>query len=348
MPRAPAASHASAAAGDLPVPDRPGSADATDPTDALMAAVASRLARRPGVRVGGGRGRDAPAGAPLVQGPWRGTGYTDVAGYWRAGQSQQDAAHFLHRLHHMSDLAVPDTLRAAVSLDLAEHIADGHIALDASAGADRGTVLMLQLIAHEGLFALTSDPATAEERIGLTSFGSALLEDAAHSKLDRRNGYSRLNDAWPGLLHTARTGQSGLEQVRGHFFWDELATEECLGRTFDEALATGAAYWAGRTVKALELDGVGHQFPVLPFRVHDLTDQAVRPERGVLPHLPSVLHGGPLSLGGIPASTGPVAALPSPTTGRRTSGRRRAAGWSAPGSTSARPPPSARPWWVGR
>ncbi|MET9388015.1 acyl-CoA dehydrogenase family protein [Streptomyces sp. NPDC002928] len=78
----------------------------------------------------------------------------------------------------------------------AEHIADGHTALDAPAGADPGAVgRLLQLIAHEGLFALTSDPAAAEERIGPTSFCSALLGDA-HSKLDRRSGYSPLDDAW--------------------------------------------------------------------------------------------------------------------------------------------------------
>ncbi|MFD9503477.1 hypothetical protein [Streptomyces sp. NPDC060035] len=49
--------------------------------------------------------------------------------------------------------------------------------------------------------------------------------------------------------------------MRGHFFREELATEACLGHAFDEALATGAAYWAEKTVKALELHRVGHQFP---------------------------------------------------------------------------------------
>ncbi|OEV09485.1 siderophore-interacting protein [Streptomyces nanshensis] len=179
-------------------------------------------------------------------------GHMDVAGYWRAGQSQRESGEVLRRLHDMTELSVPYAVRAAVSLDLAEHVADGRTSvpeLAEAAGITRGGARrLLRLLADEKLFTLDE-----EGSVGLTPLGAALTEETVHNMLDRRRGFSRLDDAWPGLLHTLRTGESGFQQVKGHDFWAELAAEEGLGRTFDEVLGHWTRQWAPAAVELLGL-----------------------------------------------------------------------------------------------
>ncbi|MFG3257917.1 SIP domain-containing protein [Streptomyces sp. NPDC048172] len=179
-------------------------------------------------------------------------GHTDIAGYWRAGQSQREMGQALHKLRHLSDLSVPYAVRAAVSLDLAELVTDGHTtvpALAAAAGADPGGVRrLLRLLAHEELFALDAD-----DTVRVLPAGAILMEDHAHEHLDERAGHARLHGAWPGLLHAVRTGEAGFPHARGHTFWDELATDERLGRTFDAVLDRWAAQWTPAVVRRLAL-----------------------------------------------------------------------------------------------
>ncbi|OEV04146.1 siderophore-interacting protein [Streptomyces oceani] len=178
-------------------------------------------------------------------------GFTDIAGYWRAGQTQQEMGEALHTLHHMTDLGVPYAVRAAVTLDLAEHVADGHRTVAALAKVmdvtPGGLNRLLRVLAHEGLLSLDT------ETVGLTPFGTVLLEDAAHTRLDRRNGYSRLDDSWPGLSHTLRTGTSAFVYEKGHDFWAELASEERLNRTFDDVLSHWTSLWSPPAVRQLAL-----------------------------------------------------------------------------------------------
>ena len=179
-------------------------------------------------------------------------GYTDIAGYWQAGQSQPERGEALHTLRHLTDLSVPYAVRAAVSLDLAELVTDGHTtvpALAGAAGADpRGVRRLLRLLAHEDLFALDAD-----DTVRLLPAGTVLMEEHAHDHLDSRAGHGRLHGAWPGLLHAVRTGEAGFPHARGHTFWDELATDERLGRTFDAVLDRWAQQWTPAVVRRLAL-----------------------------------------------------------------------------------------------
>ncbi|WP_019631204.1 siderophore-interacting protein [Actinomadura atramentaria] len=179
-------------------------------------------------------------------------GCTDVAGYWRAGRSQDQHALDLGALRHAADLGVPYAIRAAVTLGLADHVADGRTTVDAladAAGARPGGIRRLVgLLAFEKLFTLAADGT-----VGLGPKGYLLMEDTVRAMLDRRSGHARLDDAWPGLLHAVRTGRSGFEHARGHSFWDELDGEAGLRESFDRTLAEWSDVWAPQAVAALGL-----------------------------------------------------------------------------------------------
>lgn len=210
-------------------------------------------------------GKDSSGGTGRAVDP----GFTGIAAYWRAGQTQQEAGEQLDRLRHMADLSVPHVVRAAITLDLAEHVEDGHRTVAALAEAadvtQGGLRRLLRVLAHEGLFTLGAPDGDLDgdsdldgdrdggETVALTPAGAILTEDNVHRRLDRRDGYSRLDDAWPGLLHTLRTGTSGFEHEKGHDFWAELASEERLGRTFDESLSHWLAIWSPKAVQELAL-----------------------------------------------------------------------------------------------
>ena len=179
--------------------------------------------------------------------------FIDVAGYWRQGQRQGELAEAMHDVQHQSDLAVPYALRAAVTLGLAERVLDGSTTVDTLA-RDAGVRVrplrkLLGVLASEGWFELADD-----DKVSVTTRGQVLAEDIVHSRLDHAYGYARLDDAWPGLLHTLGTGESGYRAVRGRSFWDELESDPTLSSTFDESLAQWAANWVPAAVAALAVD----------------------------------------------------------------------------------------------
>ncbi|QFG20202.1 siderophore-interacting protein [Actinomadura sp. WMMB 499] len=179
-------------------------------------------------------------------------GHTDISGYWRAGRSQDQHAKQLAELRRTVNLGVPYAVRAAISLGLAEHVSEGRTTVDALAeatGARPGGIRRLVgLLAFERLFTVAADGT-----VGLGPKGYLLLEEYVHSMLDDRFGHARLDHAWPGLLHAVRTGRSGFEHVKGHSFWDELASEANLGESFDRTLAEWSGDWAPKAVEAMDL-----------------------------------------------------------------------------------------------
>ncbi|RII17113.1 NADPH-dependent ferric-chelate reductase [Streptomyces sp. YIM 130001] len=180
--------------------------------------------------------------------------YTDIAGYWRAGQTQMEVSLQRNRIRHMADLGTPYVLRAAVSLDIAELVSEGHRTVEALAnatGADvRGLRRLVRLLAHDELGVLTR---AEDGTLGLGPAGPVLQEPAFHERLDHRGGYSRIDDGWPGLLHALRTGESGFQHVKGRSFWEELGSDDELGRTFDQALSGWTNDWAPPVAKQLDL-----------------------------------------------------------------------------------------------
>lgn len=178
--------------------------------------------------------------------------HTDIAGYWRQGSSQSEMGEAAHRLDHAVSLALPYAARVAVSLDLAEHVADGHTTIPSLAEAAGATVAgvrkVVKLLSFPGLFELGAD-----DSIKLGKLGHVLTEDFAHAHLDRRSGYARLDDAWPGLYHAVITGESGYQHAVGESLWDTLGADAQLGESFDFTLSQWSGIWCREVASALAL-----------------------------------------------------------------------------------------------
>ena len=179
-------------------------------------------------------------------------GHLDIAGYWRAGQDQYEMGKTQILLRERADLAFPYAVRAVVSLGIAELVADGVTDLEALADrngvAVRGLTKIIRLLSHEELFTLSSSG-----RVGLTKSGAFLIEDFAHKQLDHNSGQARLDDGWPALLDTLRTGTSGYQQVTGRSFWQTLAEDRRLGESFDSTVAESTGSWADEVVEQLKI-----------------------------------------------------------------------------------------------
>ncbi|HLR85850.1 MAG TPA: siderophore-interacting protein [Nocardioidaceae bacterium] len=178
--------------------------------------------------------------------------YTDIAGYWRKGQGQDESAKTVHKLQHMADLAGPYALRAAVTYSLAEHVLDGHTtvgSLATAAGVHPHPLRkVLGLLSHSGLFAIGDD-----DSVSVTTSGQILTDEGVHQRLDHNHGYALIDDGWPGLLHTMKTGQAGYSQIYDESFWDTLDGDESLSASFDESLARWADHWVPLAVRALDV-----------------------------------------------------------------------------------------------
>ncbi|SDT27004.1 siderophore-interacting protein [Microlunatus soli] len=178
--------------------------------------------------------------------------HLDVAGYWRAGQGQHESARAQMRLRERVDLAFPYAVRAAVTLGIAELVADRTIDIDQLADRvgvrPRGLTKIIRLLAHEGYFTLSAIGA-----VGLTPLGAILTEEFVHLRLDRASGYARLDDGWPGLLHALGTEGSGFERATGASFWQTLGDDQRLGASFDAALSDWSDAWADQVVDQLKI-----------------------------------------------------------------------------------------------
>lgn len=178
--------------------------------------------------------------------------HTDIAGYWRRGASQSEMGEAAHQLDHAVSLALPYAARVAVSLDLAEHVADGCSTIPALAQAAGATVAgvrkVVKLLSFPGLFELGAD-----DSVKLGKLGHVMTEDFAHAHLDRRSGYARLDDAWPGLYHAVTTGESGYRHAVGESLWDTLGADTQLGESFDFTLSQWSGIWCREVTSALAL-----------------------------------------------------------------------------------------------
>lgn len=65
------------------------------------------------------------------------------------------------------------------------------------------------------------------------------------------------DDAWGGLMHTVRTGESGFERVFGMSLYDYLDTDDGAGRLFDQAMADLARPVAAELVGNHDFSGIG-------------------------------------------------------------------------------------------
>lgn len=182
--------------------------------------------------------------------------HLDVTGYWREGADQAQRAEGVADLRARCDLSFPYALRVAVSLDVAEHLLDGATTAEelASRTGARGWGLekILARLQAEGY--LDAAERDGVRRWSLSTKGSLLTEERVREAFDRRSGQARLDDAWPGLLHTVRTGGPGYEHVTGRTFWESMAADEHLGESFDDGLADWSDLWSGALAEVIDDD----------------------------------------------------------------------------------------------
>lgn len=214
-------------------------------------------------------------------------GHTDVAGYWRAGESQSESVYARMRFREKVDLAVPYAIRAAVTLGVAEEVADSPLRIAQLAtrvGADpRGVTKIIRLLAHEGLFTISPEGVVA-----LTESGSLLTEDFAHQWLHRSSAVARLDDGWPGMLSAVRAGGIGFEHATGRSYWSTIGGDDQLGASYDLSTAEAAAHSVGHISRVLGITegvivDVGGGTGALLTRLLQVSPSA----RGVLVDLPT-------------------------------------------------------------
>jgi SAM-dependent methyltransferase len=145
----------------------------------------------------------------------------------------------VERLLDAADLLGPYAIRAAATLRIADHIAAGHRtaeAIAAAAGTESdATRRLLDFLVHRGLFAEETPGAFT-----LTPLSEPLREDhpsGLRAGLDLTGVNARSQRAYPGLVHTLRTGRPAYPESFGTGFYHDV----------DDDAAVVAAHRAGRT-----------------------------------------------------------------------------------------------------
>ncbi len=147
----------------------------------------------------------------------------------------------IERLLEAADLLGPYAIRAAATLRIADHIAAGHRTPEAiarAAGTDPdATRRLLDFLSRRGLFAEVTPGEFA-----LTPLSEPLRQDhpnGLRTSLDLDGVNARSQRAYPGLIHTLRTGHAAYPESFGAGFYHDV----------DDDAAVVAAHRAGRTVR---------------------------------------------------------------------------------------------------
>ncbi|MFD9891722.1 methyltransferase [Amycolatopsis sp. NPDC059027] len=158
-------------------------------------------------------------------------------------------------------LFTPWALRAAVTLRLPDLIAEGvtdvgELALRAGAEPSALRRLVRYLVLLEVLRAPSAD------RVELGELGAVLCQGhraGLARALDQAEPFARRGDeAISGLVAAIRTGKSVWASFSGRPFWDDLAADPELGRSFDGAMAGHAAAVGPAIAAGYDWSGVRH------------------------------------------------------------------------------------------
>ena len=204
-----------------------------------------------------------------------------VVHYWRRDVVDRIASimEAEHALWQLSDLMSPYAVRCAATLGIADAIADGAhdaAAVAAAVGADAGATSTLL-----GYLATKDVVAHGDDGLSLTPIGELLLdgdERGWRDHLDLRGGTGHMDASLAGMLHAVTTGSPGYDALHHRSFWDALAADDRLGRSFDEHLAEWAAQWAPPVVGApvwthaarvLDVGGGSGTFAAALLEAHD-------------------------------------------------------------------------------
>lgn len=139
----------------------------------------------------------------------------------------------------MADLITPWALRVAATLRLADLTAGepaGAPELAERCGADPGALeRLLRYLAVRGVF-----EATEDGRYRLTELGAPLRTDVPGSRRpwwDLNGMGARMDLSFSAMLHSVRTGRPGYPEVHGKPFWQDLADDPGLARSFDDLMS---------------------------------------------------------------------------------------------------------------
>jgi O-methyltransferase domain len=163
------------------------------------------------------------------------------------------------RLNTLTDVITPWAVRVAATLRLSDLLASGATTLDdlaTLAGADRDALgRLLRYLVCRGIYAETSPEVYA-----LTEL-SRLLQSGhpagRRAWLDMDGVGGRNDRTFADLLASVRTGRPAYAAVHGRPFWDDLAADPELARSFD-ALMAGHASWFGLVVTAFDWSRATH------------------------------------------------------------------------------------------
>jgi uncharacterized glyoxalase superfamily protein PhnB len=184
---------------------------------------------------------------PLERGATGSCAFTvaDVGGHvWTFAQGGGPApagpdAEAARRLGALTNLATPFAVRVAASVGVAQLIDSGTSelgALASASGTDRGALgRLLRYLAHRGLF---TEPEP--DVFALTETGRLLASrDPAGPAvwLDMAGPAARSDLAYPGLLHSVRTGEPGYAAVHGRDYWADLDADPVCREFFDMVMA---------------------------------------------------------------------------------------------------------------
>ncbi|MGA8116691.1 MAG: methyltransferase [Actinocatenispora sp.] len=170
----------------------------------------------------------------------------------------------LTALLRMTFAFTPTAVRAAATLrlpDLVEAGTTGLADLAEQSGCERDPLgRLLRYLCLIGLF--TED---GPERYALTDVGRGLLSDHPAGlrrwldlDSDARRIEARMEGAMGHLLTAVRTGEPVYEKAYGCTFWDDLAADKELARSFDDSLAVHAGDLAREVAGSYDWGSVGH------------------------------------------------------------------------------------------
>jgi len=142
-------------------------------------------------------------------------------------------------VQELLDLATPWCLRVLVTLNIPELVGAGHhdvSELAKAAGCDaRALHAVLSRVARKGVF--------VEPQPGWFEVNPAARELARQARYLGLSGMGgRYAQIWSTLLSYTRTGESGYAAMYGRPFWDDLAADPELARSFDALLTHPAGH----------------------------------------------------------------------------------------------------------
>jgi SAM-dependent methyltransferase len=132
----------------------------------------------------------------------------------------------------LSDLCTPWSVHVAVTLRIAEHIAEGKTQIEelaAEARCDREALhRLLRHLVGKGVF-----EESAPGRFALNDLARGLMEPSTRLGLGLEGIGGRMAHAWGSLLEAVRSGAPAYHTIFGRPFWDDLQAHPEVAASFD-------------------------------------------------------------------------------------------------------------------